>query len=252
MFGLDLWHFAAVCGIALVAGFVKGAIGFALPMIMLSVMASFLDIETALALLILPVLVTNTAQAFREGWRAAWESAVKYRVHIITVLVFIAISAGFVRVLPQTVMYALLGVPIVLYAALEFSGKPLIIPVHHAKRAEFLLSVVGGLFGGISGIWGPPLIVYLMSTNVEKTEAMRVMGVSFFAGGVVLTGAHLMTGVLDRDTAPLSALLVLPALLGLWLGFWMHDRLNAVVFRQCTLLMLMLTGLNLLRRAFWA
>ncbi|OCX61647.1 hypothetical protein BFP70_15170 [Thioclava sp. SK-1] len=249
MYGLELWQLGAAILVTFCAGFVKGAIGFALPMIMLSVFASFMDAETALALLIVPVVATNAAQAFRNGFAAAWQTAVEYRVHLITLLVFIAISAPLVTILPAMVMFLILGVPIVLYSANELLGRSLVIPIHHRKRAEFGLSVIGGLYGGISGIWGPPLIIYLLSTGVEKAKSMRVMGVSFFGGGLMLTLAHLFTGVLDHRTLPLSIFLALPALLGIWVGFRAHDRLDPAKFRRFTLLMLLLTGANLLRKA---
>ena len=68
--GIDPVTWAAILGVTLFAGFVKGAVGFAMPMIMISAFGTFLPKELALALLILPVLVTNVAQALRDGWPA--------------------------------------------------------------------------------------------------------------------------------------------------------------------------------------
>ena len=59
MFGLDPWQFWAVFAVTTFAGFVKGAIGFAMPLIMASAFASILPAQVALAALILPVLTTN-------------------------------------------------------------------------------------------------------------------------------------------------------------------------------------------------
>ena len=67
MFGLEIWQFWAAIGITLFAGFVKGAIGFAMPMIMMSAFGSVLPATTALAALILPTLVTNIQQVFHQG-----------------------------------------------------------------------------------------------------------------------------------------------------------------------------------------
>ena len=82
MFGLDPFHFWIVIAVTLFSGFVKGAVGFAMPMIMMSALGSFLTAQQALAILILPTLFTNIGQAFRQGWRPAWDSTVKYRWHI--------------------------------------------------------------------------------------------------------------------------------------------------------------------------
>ena len=77
---------------------------------------------------------------------------------------------------------------------------------------------------------------------------MRVQGVVFLLGAVILTGAHLASGVLNAQTLPLSALLVLPGLAGMLAGLWVHDRLNVAQFRRWTLVLLALSGLNLVRR----
>lgn len=253
MFGLEIWQFWAVVLITLFAGFVKGAVGFAMPMIMLSAFGSILPATTALAALILPTLLTNVQQAFRQGTGAAYGSAMNFRWHIAMVLIFIAISAGFARAIPQGVMYAMLGVPIVCFALWQLSGRSLALPVDHRRRAEIGTGIIGGLYGGISGIWGPPLIVLLLSLGVDKREQVRVQGVVFLLGAVVLMAAHLASGVLNAQTVPLSAILCAPAVAGMLAGFALQDRLDVVQFRRWTLILLVLTGLNLVRRAldFW-
>lgn len=249
MGALELWQFALACGVTLFAGFVKGALGFAMPMIMLSAFASFLPAEMALALLILPTLATNVAQAFRQGIRAAWQSTLRYRFFIAMIVLFIPISAAFVKIVPQGLMYGLLGVPIVAFAIWQLSGRAILMRARNPALIETGLGVVGGLYGGISGIWGPPLLIYLIAIGAPKTEAVRVQGVVFLIGAVVLTGAHLGSGVLNAQTIPLSAAMVVPAALGLWIGFRTQDRLDATRFRRLTLILLLLTGLNLIRRA---
>ena len=246
--GLTQPEFWAVVAITLGAGFVKGAVGFAMPTIMMSAFASFLSPLTALAILIVPTLVTNVLQAFRQGVRPAIETTRRFRLHIAPMAVFILVSAAFVRDIPQAAMYLALGVPITAFALWQLSGQPVRMQLHHRSRAEAISGVIGGLYGGISGIWGPPLIVYLLAVNTPKPEQMRVQGVVFLIGAVVLLAAHLGSGVLNAVTLPLSALMVLPALLGMWLGLVVHDRLDTVRFRRWTLVLLVVTGLNLLRR----
>lgn len=250
MLGLDpqLVFFAAA--VTLVAGIIKGAIGFAMPMIMMSALGSFLPAPVALALSILPMLVTNVQQATRQGLSAAWDSIRIYRWHVAMVVAFIFVSAPFARILPQPLMYLALGLPILGFALWQLSGRPLVLPIHHRRRTEIVTGIVGGLYGGISGIWGPPLIVYLLSIGAPKLDQIRVQGVVFLLGTATLTLAHLGTGVLNAQTLPLSALMVVPGLIGLQMGFWLQDRLDLAQFRRWTLVLLMLTAANLIRRAF--
>lgn len=56
-----LW--AAAFAIATLAGAVKGVVGFAMPMVMVSLLSTLMAPELALAGLILPTLVTNVATA---------------------------------------------------------------------------------------------------------------------------------------------------------------------------------------------
>lgn len=249
MFGLDPLHLALAIAITLFSGFVKGAIGFAMPMIMLSALGSFLPAQQAVAAVILPVLITNIRQAQRQGWHAALRSTWAFRWHIGMVVLFIPISAFFATRVPQWLMYALIGVPITLYAAWQLAGRSLAFPVRHRRRLEIATGILGGLIGGISGIWGPPLLVMLLSLNVPKDEQMRVQGVVFFIGAMALTLAHLQSGLLNAQTLPFSAILVIPALIGMGLGYLAHDRLNGSQFRRWTLILLVLTGVNLIRRA---
>ncbi len=241
--------FWAAMAIAGFAGFVKGAIGFAMPMIMISAFSSFLTPHQALAGLILPTVVTNILQAFRGGVPAAIRTAMEYRRFLGATLVMLVISAQFVEAIPQAAFLLLLGVPITLFALMRLSGRALALRLDHRGRAEWALGVIGGLYGGISGVWGPPLLVYLLSIGADKAEIVRAQGVVFLLGAVVLLAAHLQTGVMDQQNLIFSAALVVPALLGQLAGLWVQDRLDQEKFARWTQILLVLTGLNLVIRA---
>jgi len=247
--GLAPWAFWTACAVTLFAGFVKGAVGFAMPLIMISAFGSFMPPETALAGLILATVTTNIHQAFRDGWRAARASAWTYRRMIAMICLGILVTAPFVVVLPQRLMLALMGIPILAFALVQIAGYSLALRLEHRIRAEYGLGAIGGLYGGVSGIWGPPVIVYLLSVGAGKAETVRVQGVTFLIGAVVLLGAHLNSGVLNATTLPFSAALILPAAIGMLIGFRLQDRLDPVRFRRWTLILLALTALNLIRRA---
>ena len=101
----------------------------------------------------------------------------------------------------------------------------------------------------MSGVWGPPLVAYLTAIDTEKREQIRIQGVAYGLGAVALTGAHVVSGVLNAQTVQFSALLLAPALAGMWIGLKVHDRIDQAMFRKITLWVLLIAGLNLLRRA---
>ena len=235
--------------ITFLAGWVKGMVGFAMPMIMISLMSSVMDPELALAGLILPTLVTNGMQALRQGTGAAWASMKQFRLFLGAGLVALLISAQLVRVLPQETLLLLIGAPVAVFAALQLVGWTLRLPKRGRPLIEAALGGIGGFMGGFSGVWGPPTVMYLAALDTPKAESMRIQGVIYLAGAVVLAGAHLASGVLRAETLPFSAAMILPALLGMMLGTRVHDRIDQQAFRKATLAILLLTALNLIRRA---
>lgn len=249
MFGMQPELLMAVIAVTLFASFVKGAVGFAMPMIMISGLASLLSAHEALAALIVPTVVTNLFQAFRQGWGAMIASVRDWWRLIGTTCLLIALSSQFVLFIPQPVLLGALGVPIVIFAITLLLGLQLRFHPHNRALAEVITGAVGGFYGGLSGIWGPPTIALLLSLGVEKRENVRVQGVVYLIGALVLFAGHIASGVLNAQTLPLSAGLVLPSLIGLWTGFRLHDRLDSARFRRWTLVILAVSGLNLIRRA---
>jgi uncharacterized membrane protein YfcA len=242
--GLLAYAFA----VAMLAGLVKGLVGFAMPMLLISGLGSVVAPEMALAWLILPTLVSNGWQALRQGIGAAWGSLRRFRVFLLAGLACLALSAGLVTVLSGPVLLLVIGAPMTLYAAATLAGRPLRLPRRPGRGLEAGMGAVAGAFGGLSGVWGPPTVALLTAMDTEKTEQMRVQGVIYGLGAVALTAAHLASGVLNAATAPVSALLVLPAALGMWAGFAIQDRIDQATFRKLTLAVLLVAGLNLLRR----
>jgi len=218
-------------------------------MIMISLLGSFLPPEKALAALIVPTVATNLWQALRGGVRAAAGSARLHWRFIAMVMVFIALSAQLVTLMPARVMYLTLGLPVVGFALAQLAGWTLKIARQHRLRAELGIGAFAGSIGGISGVWGPPTVIYLTALNTPKVEQMRVQGVVYGMGAVTLLLAHINSGVLNATTLPLSLALVVPSVIGLALGFAVQDRLNQVRFRRITLIVLVIAGANLLRRA---
>lgn len=253
MFDLVPVHlFVLAVGVTFLGGFVKGAVGFALPLIMMSAFGAFLAPEIALAGLILPATLANMWQAFRQGIGAALHSIRGHWPFMTIGLGVMAISAQLVLEVPESVFFAIIGVPISIYAATQLMGWQLRVPHDRRSLATGLFGAIGGVMGGFSAIWGPPTVAYLISLDIEKREAVRVQGMVYFLGGLGLLASHLRSGVLNAETTPFSAVLVIPAMLGMWVGQKMNDRMDKAQFLRMTLVVLLIAGLNLVRRAVFA
>ena len=233
------------------AGFTKGAVGFGLPMICISGIGSVLPAEIAIATLILPGLVTNLWQSLRDGLGPAWASLKQYWRLNLVLLISIYAFAQLVVIIPETALFIILGVGITLFVTLQIIGWIPHIPTRLATKIQAPVGLVAGFFGGLSGVWGPPILLYLLSQKTPKTEMIRIQGISFLVGAIILTGAHLQSGLLNETTTPLSAWMIIPAMVGMAIGFNVQDRMDQTKFRKATLVVLLFAGLNLLRRGLF-
>ncbi len=234
--------------ISVLAGMIKGLVGFALPMVLISGLGSLATAEIAIAGMILPTLATNGWQALRQGPRAALQSIMAFRYFLIAGFVVMMLSAQLVPLLPGLLLLLVLGVFVTGFVLLQILGVHLRLPGHPGPRSQAAIGGVAGFMGGLSGIWGPPTVAMLMALNIGKSEQMRIQGVIYGLGSLTLLAGHWGSGVLNKTTLPLSLALVPAALLGMAMGFRLQDRIDQQTFRKATLAVLLIGGLNLIRR----
>lgn len=241
---------ALALGGMLAAGFAKGVVGFALPMIAISTIGSVLPAPLAVAAIIGPAVITNIWQTFRQGLGAAWESLRRFWLLNLVMFGAIGVTAQLVTVLSEAALFAILGIGVCGFALIQLLGLRMPRPSpRRLKVVEACVAMVAGFFGGLSGVWGPPILMYFMALELPKVEMVRAQGVSFLLGSMILVAAHLRSGLLLGEGGQLSALMVLPAMAGMALGLMVQDRLDQARFRKATLIVLVIAGANLLRRA---
>ncbi|UWR22912.1 sulfite exporter TauE/SafE family protein [Sulfitobacter sp. S190] len=236
------------CLVGVMAGLVKGIVGFAMPLVFISGLTVFMSPELALAGLILPTLATNAYQALRQGPRAAWASTARFRVFLISGGITLVAAAQLVRVFPDRVMMLVIGVPLTFFAAVQLGGWTFRL-ARQERRTEAVVGAVTGALGGLSGSWGAPTVAYLTALDTPKADQMRVQGVIYGLGAIALVGAHIGSGVLRAETVGFSAAMIPAGLVGMWVGTRVSDRIDQQLFRKATLVVLLIAGLNLLRRA---
>jgi uncharacterized membrane protein YfcA len=144
-------------------------------------------------------------------------------------------------------MFTFIGCAVSGFAVMQLSGWQPNLPVRSA-RVEAAVGAFAGVTGGLSGIWGPPTVAYLTAMNTPKEEQVRAQGVIFGLGALLLFFAHVQSGVVRAQTLPFAALMIVPAVVGMWVGLQFQDRIAQATFKRLTLIVLFIGGLNLIRR----
>jgi len=250
MDGLGLETLSLVFAVLALGGAIKGVTGIGLPLIAVSGVASVSDVQTAVSLIILPIVATNLWQALRAGGpgimlRRFWSVVVPLTLGLWW-------SSGMVAASATRTLNLILGATVVVFSVVYAISPRLRVPRSAEQWSGGLIGALSGVIGGFSTVFGPPISMYLLALDLKKEEFIQAVGILFFSGSLPLMIFYWMHGVLRPDNVGWSALACLPVFLGLAVGQWVRGWVDQETFRKVLLVMLFVVGLNLLRRAFFA
>ncbi|MEO0621017.1 MAG: sulfite exporter TauE/SafE family protein [Pseudomonadota bacterium] len=234
----------------LLAGTVKGTVGIGLPTASVALLSQAIEPKTAIALVVVPSIAANVWQVWRSG--DALGALRRYLPFILCLCCVIGVVSALVtaRLAPETLMAAL-GCVVILFSVSNLAWRPPALPDRFDRAAQVTLGTVSGVIGGLTSIWAPTMVAYLLARRVPKDEFVRATGVMILLGNLPLGFGFAYSGMLTAETAVFSVLLILPALAGFALGERLRRLLDADRFRTVVLLFFLLVGLNLLRRALF-
>ena len=246
---LDTTTMLMVFATFIVAGIVKGVTGMGLPTVAMGVLGLFMPPVLAAGLLILPSFVTNIWQLlagpdFRAIVARLWP-------------MMIAIAAGTligIRLMTAGTgvwTTSALGLCLATYAAYSLFAKPLSVPARLESRLSPAIGLTTGLLTGGTGIFVVPAVPYIQSLGFNRDDLVQALGLSFTVSTIALAAGLASQNAFRVEHLSLSALAVLPALAGMWLGQKIRYIVSPATFRRWFLICLLLLGAELFLRAFW-
>jgi uncharacterized membrane protein YfcA len=237
-----------VLTVYLVAGMVKGTVGLGLPTVTLSLLVPTLGLAPAIALTLVPTLITN-----------AWQAVVGGRFRAILKRLWPLFLLGVIGTWLGTwilaradagLLSAILGVALSLYALYGLLAPPLPAPGRLEPLLTPVVGLLGGIMAGMVGAFLMPGIIYLQALRLERDELIQTLGMIFFALTIALGAGLTQNRLLTPELMTLSALAVVPALIGMEIGRRIRQRLSERRFRDIFFVAILLLGLNMVVRAF--
>ncbi len=232
--------------IFLLAGFVKGVIGLGLPTVSMGLLAVVMPPAQAAAILMAPSLVTNFWQAVSGGHLRP----VLLRLWSMMLGVCVGTWAGAGLITGTDARYgaAILGLALAIYAVAGLARVRMSV----GSLTERWLGPLAGFFTGIinagTGVSVIPSAPFLQAIGLQKDELVQALGLTFTVStlglALNLAAAHALTPSLG--IASLAALPV--ALIGVWLGQTVRQRLKSETFRVWFFVGILGLGLYLMAR----
>lgn len=217
-------------------GFVKGATGAGMPIVAVPVLASFFDVPFAIAIMVVPTIVTNLWQIskFREERHAVlW-------LKWMWIMAGLGIVAGtwLLTSVSSDMLSAALGVVVILYIILRLSRPQWHIKPGTARRAAPTAGLISGLLQGATGISAPVSITFLTSIQLARPQFVFAISVLFVGFALVQLPVLAFAGVLTWERAAYSALALIPVAVAMPVGGWVGARLSHRAFDRVILLVL--------------
>jgi hypothetical protein len=225
----------------ILAGLVKGVVGFGLPTVSLALLTVAFGLPQAMALMLVPAFVTNVWQSLAGGSTGA----VLRRIwpFLLLAAVTIWLGAAALRRVDLDLLSGLLGLLLVIYAGVNLAGLRLSLAPRQEVWAGPLIGAVNGVLTGMTGSYVVPGVMFLQAIGLPRDQLVQAMGMLFLASTLALGIALGGNDFLTVELGGLSAVALLPALGGMALGQHLRHRMSEALFRKVFLAALLLLGL---------
>lgn len=230
------------------AGIVKGISGMGLPTVAMGVLGLVMPPVAAASLMLVPSFVTNVWQL----WRGPHLASLWRRLWTMMAGIFAGTVAGAALLADGQAGWATpaLGTALVVYASYTLLARPLHVPAWLEPWLSPLMGVATGIITGGTGVLVVPAVPYLQSLGLQRDDLVQALGLSFTVSTVALAAGLVWHGAFDAARLGWSAVAVVPAWLGMWLGQRLRSRISPPLFRRGFLLCLLVLGGELLLRAW--
>jgi len=224
----------------LLAGFVKGVLGFGFPIIALIVLTLTIGLLDALAIIVVPTLATNIWQALSGPYLPAVLK--RMWLYFLVAAIGVLLTSQYLTSVNVNWLTALLGAVLFFFALSRLFDFHITVP----RDKEPILSVVLGAFNGaLTGLTGSfmvPSVLYMQSLGFPKDMLVQAMGFFFAVSTLMLAISLGSNDLIDAGQARLSVLALIPSFIGVYVGRWTRDQVNEESFQKIFLFAVLTLG----------
>src|SRR3954464_330796 len=227
----------------LLAGLVKGVLGLGLPTVAMGLLAVSMPPAHALAIVIVPAIVTNIWQTFvgpylRDITRRLWPLMAGTAIGIWS-------SAGLMTGPYARYGTIVLGVLLVIYAITGLSKFSFRVARGNERWIGGIVGLITGVISAATGVQVIPSMPFMQAIGMEKDELVQALGVFFTVATAALAFTITAAGLLTAATALPGAVAMAASFAGMFIGQAVRTRMQPDVFRRWFLIAMIFLGLYL-------
>ena len=226
----NLSFFVIIAFFAFFAALVHGTIGFGFPMVATPLFALFFDLQTAIALTLIPTLAINLVSIVSEGhFREALRSFLPLALLAMTGS---AIGTQLLLHSDSDIFKLFLAAAIFVYLGLDKIDIRIHLTTEHPQLAKVVFGLCAGVLGGLTNVMAPVLIMYSLESGHSKAQTVQAANLCFLFGKIVQSVLFLTNGKIHEDMLSPGTVAFLAAGGALFLGMHIRQYFNDTTYRR--------------------
>lgn len=249
---LDGTTLAATIAVVLLSGLVHGTLGLGFPLVATPILATLMDVRSAILVTLLPTMAVNIASIARS--KSTLEKTRQFLPLVVFALFGTVLGSALLAFVDPSPFRILLAALILLYL-LNNLRVPKRWLENNALLAMMLFGTGAGFAAGTTNVMVAVLIVYFLSLETPRETLVPALNSCFLVGKlsqiVVLALAGLVGLRLVLETTPLA----LAAVAALLFGERLRARIEVATYQAILRLLLLVLALILIvqfTRETWA
>ncbi len=244
------WLLVALTTSLIVAGLVKGTIGVGMPIVAFPLISMLVDVQASVMLLTIPLVLSNIPQALEGGETA------QCLVRLLPVLAGMVpgMLLGIAVLLHVSFSLAKLiaGVVVILVAALMIAAPRLQIKGRACLPTGLGAGFLGGVLGGVAAMPGPLVFTFLLAKGLRGQAFTKEASLFLVVSAALLAAMLASTHMLELSDVLISTLALAPVAVGMRVGQKLRDAIPAAAFKKLVLVVVLISGFQLLQKGLFS
>lgn len=244
---ITLQQLGVVLGIYFIGAIVKGGLGFGLPLVSIAALPLVVPVDLALTINAVLLITINFIQFVSSGHMV--ESIRRFWPMLGGHLIGIPLGASLLAVIATDILTGALGLFVLIFVYLSIANPSFRTPPRYERQVSGLVGTAAGFVGALTSSPGPIYVMFLVGLNLKREIFSGVLAINLIIVGVLVSASYAYLGLITPARLALAAICLAPALMGLWVGNHLTQRIPKELFRRLVLAFLVLLGVNLILRS---
>lgn len=228
-------------------GFLKGAIGLGAPLVAVPVLAAIYGVRTAIAVMTLPLIVSNIWQMWT--YREAKEGRAALRRLLVGCMIGVVLGTFLLGILSEAWLSIGLALMIFAYVTLSLSRPSFGLSTAQAGHSAFPVGLVTGTLQGAAGFSTPVGATFVHAQRLGRESHVFALSAMFFTLSATQVLTLTTAGIMSWELAAVSLAALIPIMMGVWIGQYLGGKVSRRTFERLTLVAISLIAVGLLAQA---